>query len=180
MEKIKTVFVIDRNNGNVAINEFSPECVWVANGEGIATIKFDGTSCRVLGGKLFKRYDAKAGRIPPEGFEPCGEPDPVTGHNPGWVPVTDAPENRFHIEAFGNGDFEDGTYELVGPKIQKNRYNLSRHELWKHGSVVVEDAPRDYDGLREWLNTNIGEGLVFHHPDGRMAKVRRKDFKISW
>lgn len=38
-------------------------------------------------GKLYKRYDAKRGKPAPDGFEPADEPDAVTGHWPGWVPV---------------------------------------------------------------------------------------------
>jgi len=58
-------------------------------------------------------------------------PDPVTGHWPGWVPVrADEPGDRHHLEAF-QGGLDDGTYELVGPKVQRNRYQLERHELWR-------------------------------------------------
>ena len=24
------------------------------------------------------------------------------------------------------------------------------------------------------------EGIVWHHPDGRMAKIKRRDFGLSW
>jgi len=198
MKKIKTVFVIDREAG-LAINEVVPESEWVINGDGVATIKFDGTSCMIRDGKLFKRYDAKAGRTPPAGWEPCEDaPDPKTGHHPGWVEaVADAPENRFHREAFEGGNFENGTYELVGPKISStthnwikgkfvrcgsvtNRYNLERHELWRHGTEVVENFPRTFEGMREWFEEHEVEGIVFHHEDGRFAKIRRKDFGIVW
>jgi len=178
MKKMKTVFIIDRGNSSIAINEVMPGSEWVLKGEGIATVKMDGTSCLVRDGKLFKRYDAKPGRVPPVGFEACGEPDEITGHNPGWVPVLDAPENKHHLEAF-RGEFADGTYELVGKRIQGNPYGLDGHELRRHGEVVVE-VPRTFEGLREWLEVNMVEGLVFHHPDGRMAKIRRKDFNFKW
>ena len=43
---------------------------------------------------------------------------------------------------------------------------------------------RTFDGLRGFLATldsrfapgHLAEGIVFHHPDGRRAKIKRKDF----
>jgi hypothetical protein len=177
MKKIKTVFVIDRSTHR-ATDEVYAE--WVMNGEGTATIKFDGTSCMIRDNKLFKRFDAKHGKPTPDGWEPCeAERDPVTGHWPGWVPVdVNDPSSKWHLEAF-KGRFEDGTYELVGPKIQGNRYNLDSHELWKHGSVTVR-VTRTREDLLEWLINNHHEGLVFHRHDGEMVKLRRKDFGIPW
>lgn len=158
---------------------------WVLAGEGRATVKHDGTSCLVEGGKLFKRFDAKKGRQLPAGFQPCEpQPDPVTGHWPGWVPVSAGdPADRWHVEAFsddlGEVSYEDGTYELVGPKVQGNRYGLDRHVLWRHGREAA-DVGRTREAIAEWLASHEAEGLVFHHPDGRMAKVRRKDFGLKW
>lgn len=37
-----------------------------------------------------------------------------------------------------------------------------------------------FDGLREWLTSHPVEGLVFHHPDGRLAKIKRRDFGLRW
>lgn len=177
MKKIQTVFVIDRTTRR-ATDQVQVQ--WVADGEGTATIKHDGTSCMIKDGVLHRRLDAKRGRIPPAGWVACEpEPDPVTGHWPGWLPVdADDPACRWHIEAF-DGTLEDGTYELVGPKVQGNRYGLAAHALWRHGSVVVE-VMRTREAILTWLSAHEHEGLVFHHPDGRMAKVRRKDFGIRW
>ena len=41
------------------------------------------------------------------------------------------------------------------------------------------DVPRTFDGLREWLHDRDIEGLVFHHPDGRMAKIKLRDFGMK-
>ena len=177
MKKMKTVFVIDRNTRR-ATDEVQVQ--WVMDGEGFATIKHDGTSCMVEGGMLYRRYDAKKGKNPPVDWIPCEEnPDPITGHWPGWVKVEENdPACKWHIEAF-NSDLDDGTYELVGPKVQKNRYQLDRHELWRHGRDIVE-IERTREAIVKWLIENDEEGIVFHHPDGSMAKVRRKDFGIQW
>lgn len=48
----------------------------------------------IRGGRLFKRYDAKHGKIPPPDFEPAQPPDDVTGHWPGWVPVGEGPADQ--------------------------------------------------------------------------------------
>ena len=37
-----------------------------------------------------------------------------------------------------------------------------------------------FDGLHRWLCAHPVEGLVFHHPDGRMAKIKRRDYGLSW
>ncbi|MAM84459.1 MAG: hypothetical protein CL472_07270 [Acidobacteria bacterium] len=178
MKKMKTVFVMDRSSRpHTCTREVQEQ--WVLDGEGVATVKVDGTSCLIRDGRLYKRFDAKEGRAIPEGFEPCEETrDPETGHWPGWVLVGEGPEDKWHRAAFVEG-LKDGTYELIGPKVQGNRYGIEWHTLVRHGAeeVVVE---RSYEGLRAWLEKNEVEGLVFHHPDGRMAKLRRKDFGLKW
>ena len=166
----------------------------------MATIKFDGSACMVKDGKLYKRFDRKL--LPkyvkmrkrgvefditldkikpaPDGWVACADaPDLVTGHFPGWLLVGDGPEDKFHREAFERIGLQDGTYELVGPKIQANPYGLKVHKLLPHGCVEVV-VERTFEGIKSWLEENEEEGLVFHHPDGRMAKIRRSDFKIPW
>lgn len=56
MKKIKTVFVIDRSRHRVTDVVFAD---WVLAGEGVATVKYDGTSVKSEKGVLYKRYDAK-------------------------------------------------------------------------------------------------------------------------
>lgn len=178
MQKIKTVFEIEREGARRATNKVVESSQWVLDGEGIATVKFEGTACLIKDGILYKRYDAKKGKTPPVGFIPAQDADPVTGHWPGWIMVGDGPEDKYHRAASHQG-LEDGTYELVGPKIQGNRYGLTGYELWKHGSKVVH-VERTREAIIEWLESHHEEGLVFHHPDGRMAKIRRKDFGFVW
>lgn len=181
MKKMKTVFVIDRNL-NVATSVVNEGCEWVLVGEGTATRKVDGSSCLIREGKLFRRFDCKPGRVAPEGFETCEETaDLVTGHFPGWVPVSDVPADKFYLEAFAKKvEWRDGTFELVGPKINGGKENIVSHELWGHGDIVLNDVPCDFEGIRDWIAMNVLEGIVFHHPDGRMAKIRRKDFGLKW
>ncbi len=187
MKKIPSLFKRDYDGTRLVYDEVVPGSEWVVNGEGVATAKFDGTACMVRDGVLYKRYDVKKGRIPPEGWESCQEPDEVTGHWPGWVPVGDGPEDKWHREAWATayGNWvkapPNHTYELVGPKVQGNPYGLTRHDLWWHGIQPLDDVPRTFDALREWFEQHPGfEGIVWHHPDGRMVKIKRRDFGLPW
>ena len=66
------------------------------------------------------------------------------------------------------------------PKVQGNVERLERHVLQAHGAAErYDDVPRTFDGLREWLHDRDIEGLVFHHPDGRMAKIKLRDFGLK-
>lgn len=189
MKKIPRVFLMDPNNKALVLEQVTPGCQWVLAGEGVATRKYDGTACLIKGGILHKRYDAKNGKTPPPGWIACEEkPDEVTGHFPGWLLVSEtAPEDWMHRKVFEGtmgmdlSAYEDGTYELCGPKIGKNPEKLERYELIRHGQNVTTGGPeRTYEGLKAWLKEVYYEGLVFHHPDGRMAKIRRKDFGFQY
>jgi hypothetical protein len=159
----------------------------------------------VRDGSLYKRYDrkltkGKARRLKrdktyqprvedykaaPAGWE-AAEPKPNlhTGHWPGWRPVGDGAEDQYHREAFeiwAHSDLPDGSYELIGPKVQGNPYNTQSHRLIPHTQhVFSSQPPRDFIGLRQWLEKNIVEGIVWHHPDGRMVKIKRRDFGLQW
>jgi hypothetical protein len=180
MNKIPTIFVRDMSKQPALVTPVWVEgCEWVRDGEGRATCKLDGTSCLVRDGKLYKRRELRPGDKAPEGFESLGT-DENTGKTVGWVPVGDGPEDKWHRYAF-IGNEEAGTYELMGPKVQGNKNGLSDHVLIPHASVQdFPDAPRDFDGLKAWLADHNIEGLVWHHPDGRMAKIKRRDFGLKW
>lgn len=178
MRKIISLFQRDYEGKRLVRDEIVPGADWVCIGEGVATRKWDGTSCMVRGGKLYKRYDAKRDKTPPENFIPAQDPDEKTGHWPGWVLVGDGPEDKYHREAFDNmpEPLADGTYELVGPKIQGNPEELKSHTLIRHGQDVIPDVPRSFQGLKDFLKERSIEGIVWHHPDGRMVKIKKRDF----
>lgn len=177
MKKIISLFQRNYDTDHLVRDEIVPGAEWVVNGEGVATRKYDGTCCMIRNGVLYRRYDAKHGKTPPEGFEPAQEPDIVTGHWPGWIPVGDSKNDQYHREAFAAmGDKPlDGTYELCGEKIQGNPENFNGHVLVKHG-VIVQGVPRNFYPLKEWMKDINYEGIVWHHPDGRMVKIKRSDF----
>ena len=185
MKKIPTLFV--RTFDNHKITGISPELSseslrWVLNGEGDATIKIDGTCCAIIDGKFYKRYDAKEGRVPPEGAIPCDNPDPITGHWPHWVLVDENnPNDRWYIEAKKNTDTEltDGTYEAIGPHFQRNPYCLGADVLERHGTRKV-NVERTFDGIRTYLENNFIEGLVFWKDGVPQCKIKRSDFGLPW
>lgn len=184
MKKISTLFQKDPNNLGRIINTINPENAWVFNGEGIATRKFDGTAAAIIQGALYKRYDVKKGRSVPENAIPCQEADALSGHHPHWLPCDRSKkEDRFFFEAFDNlPEIVDGTYECCGPKIQGNPEKLDRHILIPHGKEILEITDFSFEAFRELLSDpvlNI-EGIVFHHlSDGRMCKIRKKDFGVK-
>lgn len=178
MKKITSLFKRNYESDHLVRDEVVPGAEWVLNGEGIATDKFNGTCAMVRDGKLYKRYDAKAGRTPPPDFEAAQEADPVTGHLPGWLPVGDGHEDKYFREAF-NEPLEDGTYELVGEKVQSNLHNITGHKLIKHGSVRLDDVPRSFEGLKQYFaeeKPEYIEGIVWHRDNGEMVKIKAKDF----
>lgn len=181
MQKIISLFQRNYDGDRLVRDEVTPGAEWVVNGEGFATRKFDGTCCMIRDGVLYKRYDAKHGKKPPEGFEPAQEPDPVTGHWPGWLKVGEGPEDKHHRMAYvlESEPLEDGTYELIGPKIQGNPENIEDPTLIRHGSELLIDCPRSFDEIKQYLTTYDMEGIVWHHPDGRMVKIKGKDFGLK-
>lgn len=180
MKKIISLFQRNYDTDRLVRDEVTPGAEWVISGEGIATRKWDGTCCRIRDGKLFKRYDVKKNNPPPLNFEPAQDPDVITGHWPGWVPVGDGSEDKWHREAFDRLiEKRDGTYELIGPKVQGNPEKQNEHRLEPHGVAILPDAPRGFKELREWFSGKDIEGVVWHHPDGRMVKIKQRDFGIK-
>lgn len=181
MKKIPTMFDRDWNGDRSrVVNVPHKDCGWVFAGEGEATKKIDGTSCLISGGLLFKRRELKKGEATPAGFV-LADHDGETGKTVGWMPTrTDDPADRYHVEAYAGEWLPDGTYELVGPKVQGNPENYSTHVLISHAGLALDNQPpRDFDGLRAWLTGKDIEGIVWHHPDGRMAKIKLRDFGLK-
>lgn len=201
MKKIKTVFKIDRET-NIATPEVNKGVEWVLEGKGVATLKVDGSACLIKDGELYKRYDRKLKsqfvkqlrskesfvvtedmfNELPVGAIACQEkPDAVTYHHPHWVKIEPTrPEDKFHIDALNEATEKlvDGTYELIGKKINNNPYALENHVLVKHGAEILNVPDRSLEGIKAYLETLNGEGIVFYNEEtGDMAKIRRKDFE---
>ncbi len=193
MKKIVSLFQRNYDGDRLVRDEITVGAEWVAAGEGKATRKFDGTCCLVRNGRLFKRYEVKPGGTPPPDFESANDVDEVTGKQQGWVPVGSGPEDKWHNEAFldecepmiGAGighivcSLPDGTYELCGPKVQGNPERCDRHVLIPHGEQQYPGCSRDFHGLKAFFAANDIEGIVWHHADGRMVKIKGRDFGIK-
>ena len=178
MKKIPTIFQRDQDNRKLVTQEINPDCYWVFEGEGYPTRKYDGTCCKIEHGTFWKRREINFFGDWPDNFYPISTDD-ITGKTVGWIPVEVSSENKWHLEAFNYayGEYPDGTYELVGPKIQGNPENYETHRLIKHSDATrYHSVIRSYDGIKEFLSNLDIEGLVFHHPDGRMAKIKKRDF----
>ena len=175
---MKTIFKKNPENMSLVTVEKEPECDWVFNGEGLAHRKYDGTCCMIDEGIMYKRRTVRKGKKVPYGFIAV-DFDENTGKHFGWVPV-DFKEDKFHKEAYQKiGYFANGTYELVGPKIQGNVERFDFHRLLKHDLCeIYGDIPTTYDEMKLWFANKDIEGVVFHHPDGRKAKIRKTDFGL--
>jgi len=205
MKKIVSLYQRNYETDRLVRDEVVPGAEWVLAGEGIATRKFDGACCMIREGKLFKRYDLpllpdwanqkKRGysgpwtiemyKQAPSGWEKThNATDENTGHWPGWLQVKGGPEDQWFQVAYINTclpeqELEDGTYEAIGPHFQGNPERMSRDELVKHGAVVLKEVPRTFEDIRKYLQAMFIEGIVWHHPDGRMVKIKAKDFGIK-
>jgi hypothetical protein len=205
MKKIISLFKRAYDGTHQVHDEIAKGAEWVINGEGTPTVKIDGSCCMVRDGILYKRYDrrltksasrlARSGykgtwteaafRPAPAGWTQAEHLDSTSGRWGGWLKVDiEKTSDKFHIEAIasvGNWPLEDGTYELVGPKVQGNPYKMDSHKLVQHGDYKMKDFPRTFDEIRNHLVKSILiEGVVWHHPDGRMVKIKRKDFGLPW
>ena len=179
MKKIPSLFIRDfDNNPRYVTTNINPVAQWVIDGEGTATRKYDGTCCLIEGGQLWKRYEVKKGKEAPYGFK-LADKDEKTGKQQGWVEVGNDSNDKWHREAFALKDYEDGTYELVGPKVQGNPELYEQHELIKHSEATTLSFPRDYESIKKMMKLTTFEGVVWHHPDGRMVKIKKKDFDYS-
>lgn len=184
MDKIPTLF--ERGPNFKVTDQVRPECQWVLDGEGIATEKLDGTNVRLT---------IEAGQIVRvEKRRNPTKAEKAQGAEPGYVDASDQDPSDKHIFAAVRGtnvaDWPDGAHaaEAIGPKIQGNPlaleasfcvpFNLRpvyitallKDRTWVSVRSVVLELCSNYNIVK------LAEGIVFHHPDGRRAKIKRKDF----
>lgn len=191
MKKIPTLFKREFEGHNIVnvLPELSDESLqWVLDGEGIATVKWDGSCCAIIDGKFYVRYDAKNGKPVPENAIKCQEEaDPITGHLPCWIPYD---ENNKGQKWFGEArkhavsvtdewGLADGTYEAIGKHFNGNPYNLDHDTLIPHGIHIIE-VPRTFEGIRDYLKDNFIEGIVFWKDGEPKCKIKRSDFGFEW
>jgi hypothetical protein len=182
MKKIPTLLVRDPHDRAYVTDEVTEGCAWVLAGEGVATRKYDGTCMRCDdAGGWWARREVKEGQPYPESFVPV-EHDETTGKTFGWVAVDLSPFFKFWREAWLTlRDEVPGTYELVGPKINGNPEKLTWHRLLSHdGAQLVLGPCSTVDEAKALVRSVAalgGEGVVWHHPDGRMVKLKARDLR---
>lgn len=183
MQKIPTLYVRNPDDRRYVLNEVTPGCEWVLAGHGRATRKWDGT-CTMLDedGTWWARREVKPGKDIPPGYR-IVQHDDNTGKLVGWEPMAQSSFANIHAEALRTSAVGiPGSYELLGPKVNGNPDGFEAHLLMPHGwaplseRLALKVAPRDYDGLHAWLAARSYEGIVWHHPDGSMAKLKARDF----
>ena len=183
MIKITTFFKKDLNDLSRVINEIDPLNEWVLLPSTKATRKFDGSACAIIYGVLYKRYDAKKGKKAPEGAIPCQAPDLITGHHPHWVRCDrNKPEDRLFFEGYDNmNNQSDGTFELIGEKVNSNPEKIKGHQIIRHGVEVLFIPDLSFEGIKRYLANPLNdiEGVVFHGANGEMCKIRKCDFGIK-
>ena len=183
MKKIPTVFEREYENHKVVGIKpvYTSNETFEAFKHGVATVKYDGSCCAIIDGQFYKRFDAKKGRKIPEGAIPCCDPDPVTGHHPHWVKVTNDPADKWFREAYFNSmPRVDGTYEAIGPHFQGNPYALVADTLVPHGFEKVSLPERSFEAVREYLKDDYIEGIVFWLHGEPKCKIKRSDFGFEW
>jgi hypothetical protein len=189
VRKIPTLFLRDPEDRAHVLPVVNPECQWVIDGEGIPTQKIDGTCVQLdEDNRWWARREVKPGKTPPANFLPV-QTDEATGKTMGWEPIGQSAFAKYHAEALKEAQenavdpwtpWPVGTYELIGPKINGNPERMDRHWLVAHANCATLKVPvLTFEGIRETvlrLGEGGVEGLVWHHPDGRAAKIKARDF----
>jgi hypothetical protein len=183
MEKILTIFERDwEGDRSRVLNQPVPDCAWVFEGFGVPTRKYDGTCVMFDGHAWWARREVKGGKQAPANFVSVSHDD-ETGKTVGWEPIEQSPFAKFHAEAVADEMFPDwtsGTYELIGPKVQGNPEGTAAHMLVRHSAAEEVICPtRTFDAIKAVLEVQPIEGIVFHNADGRMGKIKKRDFGLK-
>lgn len=169
--------------------EIDPEVAWVFEDGVLAVDKLDGTNVciRIENGQVVEVQN----RATPKKL--------LHIRQTGWEKMcTDGITNA--IERGWLAKYEDGEYfgELIGPKVNGNRHQMQEHlfvpfrylqEKCVWHSWSTNKYPKTFEAISEWFKTMpslfnqrmklpeiMAEGVVFTHPDGRCAKLRRDMF----
>lgn len=194
MNKIPTVYKRNPDNMKYVTDEVNPGCEWVLNDEGIPTRKWDGTCVLFVEERSpmaqvadwWARREVKKGKTPPPNFVKISE-DKNTGNVMGWEPIKQSGFYKFFEEAITNAMYDQvelypHTYELIGPKINNGLDKFGMHLLIPHGKHPFFPMRRSDNKLPTPAQMMMEvkkmgwEGLVWHHPDGRMAKLKVRDY----
>ena len=189
MPKLESPFVRELNEKNefVVTDKITPGYEWVFEDDTVMAIeKLHGTNVSIFitEGVITAMWN-RTERVP--------------FFNKGKKHITEGVLNSFergYIEFLGDGQHFG---ELIGPKVNGNPYELEMH-LWipfktfgqKHLRYKAWGKyPKDFETISRWFKEDLlplyasmkgdreggfVEGIVFTHPDGRMAKLRKDMF----
>lgn len=185
MPKLESPFIRKEIDGNYIVTpEIDPECAWFQDEGVTCQEKLDGTNVSIV------IENGKITRV----FNRTNEMD-LWCDNPVVLAVRESYKR-------GYCNFTDGQYfgEAIGERIQGNPYKIQGN-IWlpfntyfaKHLTYQTWGKyPKDFETISAWFKeglmplffmskhngdkTGFVEGVVFHHPDGRMCKLRRDMF----
>lgn len=184
MKKIPTIFRREESLGGHIVNEYIVDPVELS--KAIPTEKIDGTNVRVtIRNHVAVRLEKR--RNPSKLEKAKGIIDP-------WYTDASMSSEDKHIQlALAGTDIStigDGEWsgEAIGENIQGNPLNIVGNKIVFFSlrqCPVFENVPITFDELKLWLpqqRSKYGhdcgiEGIVWHYEDGRMAKIKTKDFK---
>lgn len=194
MKKIPTLFVRDPADMRLVTREVTPGCEWVLAGEGVPTRKRDGANVCVYIGRL---DDSGAVEITYLKRRNVTREERAQGKEPSLIPVDfSSPADKWLVEAFKAMNAADmmswpqgaNFCEALGEKIQGGvegtsyrlyPFDLRPERLSEVLFLYGIDRPT-YDRICEALKACPMEGIVWHHPDGRRAKIKARDFGLRW
>ena len=179
MQKIPTLFLRNPENMKLVTSDVNPDATWVLEGQGIPTRKMDGTNIRVNVSNGYCLHVEKR-------RNPTRE-EKANGAEPGYIEASRDDSADKHIFAAVDAtvfvDWPDGAYscEALGPKIQGGAEVLTPmlYPFTLRPHPLTAD-PRTYEEIKDFLARTEIEGIVWHHEDGRMAKIKRRDFGLPW
>ncbi len=192
--KIKSPFVRKDVNGQYkCINEIAEGYSWVFEDPTVLAVdKLHGTNiCCLFNKGVLQSIDNRITRL-------LSAPSVMTGmRTEGWrviEGVMRAIEKKWIKDKFDGRIYG----ELVGPTVNGNLHNLTQHyfvpfdylkKTCKWNSWSANKYPKTFEAIKVWFDTltslftkritkkeGVAEGIVFHHPDGKMAKLRRDMF----
>jgi hypothetical protein len=193
--KIKCPFKRTHNEKGeyIVTPEVEPDCAWIFEDGVRAVDKLHGTNiCVHFKDHKVIAIDNRATRI----FQ---EPLEIHSKNKGnrsrfLLGILHSIE-RGWLETFNNGSVYG---ELIGPDINTNLHEVIHplfvpfsylYEFCHWKSWINNKYPKTYPAISDWFKTlpslftqrvmkkeAPAEGLIFCHPDGRMAKLRRDMF----
>lgn len=187
MNKIPTIFKRNWEGDRKVINEYTDGVTADLLNQCVATEKVDGTNVRItVRNGMVVRLEKR--RNPTKLEKAKGIEDP-------WYVDADQydPEDKWIYDSVKNTDISnvpDGEFsaEAYGKNVQGNPLGMPGNQLMifslQDHVVIFGDVPTKYEELKKFLQqrrTVIGEsgtieGIVWHHPDGRMYKIKAKDF----